>query len=124
MLPARGRNGALQAAERQTLRPDPNLCRSHLGKVLAVDRVLDARGHPQGTQARPRVQRGYHRLRARHRRAAGARIALHNEDLLRSGCIKVDFCAGHEHDVTMDDELDEGDFDGSYDMGSGDEMDF
>ena len=31
--------------------------------------------------------------------AAGARIALHNEDLLRSGCIKVDFCAGHEHDV-------------------------
>ena len=56
--------------------------------------------------------------------AAGARIALHNEDLLRSGCIKVDFCAGHEHDVTMDDELDEGDFDGSDDMGSGDEMDF
>ena len=54
----------------------------------------------------------------------GARIALHNEDLLRSGCIKVDFCAGHEHDVTMDDELDEGDFDGSDDMGSGDEMDF
>ena len=45
--------------------------------------------------------------------AAGARIALHNEDLLRSGCIKVDFCAGHGHDVTMDDELDEGDFDGS-----------
>ena len=35
--------------------------------------------------------------------AAGARIALDNEDLLRSGCIKVDFCAGHEHDVTMDD---------------------
>ena len=56
--------------------------------------------------------------------AAGARIALHNEDLLRSGCIKVDFCAGHGHDVTMDDELDEGDFDGSDDMGSGDEMDF
>ena len=56
--------------------------------------------------------------------AAGARIALDNEDLLRSGCIKVDFCAGHEHDVTMDDELDEGDFDGSDDMGSGDEMDF
>ena len=46
------------------------------------------------------------------------------EDLLRSGCIKVDFCAGHEHDVTMDDELDEGDFDGSDDMGFGDEMDF
>ena len=56
--------------------------------------------------------------------AAGARIALDNEDLLRSGCIKVDFCAGHEHDVTMDDELDEGDFDGSDDIGSGDEMDF
>ena len=56
--------------------------------------------------------------------AAGARIALDNEDLLRSGCIKVDFCAGHEHDVTMDDELDEGDFDGSDDMGFGDEMDF
>ena len=30
----------------------------------------------------------------------------------------------HEHDVTMDDELDEGDFDGSDHMGSGDEMDF
>ena len=43
---------------------------------------------------------------------------------LRSGCIKVDFRAGHEHDVTMDDELDEGDFDGSDDMGFGDEMDF
>ena len=39
-------------------------------------------------------------------------------------CIKVDFCAGHGHDVTMDDELDEGDFDGSDDMDSGDEMDF
>ena len=38
--------------------------------------------------------------------------------------VKVDFCAGHEHDVTMDDELDEGDFDGSDDMGFGDEMDF
>ena len=33
-------------------------------------------------------------------------------------------CAGHEHDVTMDDELDEGHFDGSDDTGSGDEMDF
>ena len=53
-----------------------------------------------------------------------ARRYILGEDLLRSGCIKVDFCAGHEHDVTMDDELDEGDFDGSDDMGFGDEMDF
>ena len=44
--------------------------------------------------------------------------------MLRSGCIKVDFRAGHEHDVTMNDESDEGDFDGSDDMGFGDEMDF
>ena len=36
-----------------------------------------------------------------------ARRYILGEDLLRSGCIKVDFCAGHEHDVTMDDELDE-----------------
>ena len=50
-------------------------------------------------------------------------MALNDEDLLRSGCLKVDVCAGHEHDVTMDEVLDEADFDDSDDyMSSGGEI--
>ena len=42
--------------------------------------------------------------------AAGARVGLDGEDLLRSGCVSVTFHAGHHHDVTdlMDDELSDG----------------
>ena len=98
--------------------------RSTARSPLRARSVLDVRGHPHnehklGLEYNVATIGFVHGIDA-----AGARIALDNEDLLRSGCIKVDFCAGHEHDVTMDDELDEGDFDGSDDIGSGDEMDF
>ena len=49
--------------------------------------------------------------------AAAARVALDGEGLLRSGCLKVTFCAGHDHDITMEDELDEGDFENLESLG-------
>ena len=54
--------------------------------------------------------------------AAATRVAYNGEDLLRSGCLKVDFLAGHHHDL-MDDELDEGEFNSSDYMSSDNEMD-
>ena len=66
--------------------------------------------------------------------AAGARVALGGEDLLRSGRLNVAFVAGREHDINDDDEDYKGDFDGHGDEsddgtlsdfgGESDNMDF
>ena len=47
--------------------------------------------------------------------AAGARVALDDEDPLRSGRISVAFVAGKEHDIDDDDDDNEGNFDGHGD---------